>query len=471
MEQQKKLNTVFWIKAFLWFLFIMFIFTVVSKAADSFTVAKVTVESPSARKIQYNVQIQGMVVKNREISILTQPDILVKSILADEGQHVKKGDVLAKLDMKSLDESINSIENEKKILTLQNEALLENFKQTQAQQNRAIARANEDLTWVRKQNEAAISLAENELLRTERDLEKQRLRLNKIQQNLEDAKKKGKDTSNIVAKKKEQKSIIASLKDTVLEKKKAVKAAKQTKKAEEKEAGRAVEDANAGYSSDNTIDINNISIKNYNIQLKKLNRLKEQKGKIFAPESGTITALLITVGQKTPDTAVITMTDDSAGLKFMGQMDAEDVKYVSIGDTASLKSTGKNADDIRIISIEPDTDKRLMNVTAMLPAKKFSLGESAVMEVVQSSDNYNCTVPVSAVYREDGKNYVLIATEENTVMGSQYIARKVEVEVLEQNNLYAALDQSALENDSQIITNTDRYVKAGDRIRKNEDIT
>lgn len=463
--ESKKLNTTFWIKAFLWLLLVMFIFTIVSKAADSFTVAKVSVESPSARKIQYNVQIQGMVVKNREISVLTQPDILVKSILVNEGQRVKKGEVLATLDMASLNESINSIKNEKKILGLQNKASLENRQQAKAQQSKDIARANEDLAQVRKQNEVAISSSKREFYKAEKDLKNQKLKLNKVQQKLEDAKKKGRDTSDILAKKKEQKSIVASLKNAVSEKKRALKDIWQTKKAEEKAAKRAVQDANSKLSFDNTIDINNISIKNYNILLKKLNKLKEQKGKIYAPKGGIITSLIITVGQRTPDTAVLTMTDDSVGLKFMGQMSTQDTKYVSAGDMASLKSAGKNT-DVSIVSIEPSVNKEFMNVTAMLPKKMFSLGESAVMEVVQTSGNYNCTIPVSAVYQEDDKNYVLVVTEENTVMGSQDIVRKVEVEVLEQNGLYAALDQGTLESDSQIIVNTDRYVKAGDRVRK-----
>lgn len=217
----KKLSTVFWIKAIIWLLLVMLTFTIASRAADSFTVAKVSVESPSARKIQHNVKIQGMVVKNREISVLTQPDILVKSILVSEGQHVKKGDTLAKLSIASLNECIKGIENEKKILELQNKSATENVKQAEEQNNRDIARANEDLTQVKKQNEAAIVLAKRELQTTQKKLEKQKSKLDKIRQKLETARKKNaQNISDILAKKKEQESVVASFKEVVSEKRK-----------------------------------------------------------------------------------------------------------------------------------------------------------------------------------------------------------------------------------------------------------
>ncbi len=464
--KQKENHTIFWIKAILWLLLVIFIFTIASRAADSFTIAKVSIENPSARKIQYNIQIQGRVVKNRELPVITQPDILIKSILVNEGQRVQKGAVLAKLDIASLNECINSIESEKKILRLQNKDLLANREQAEAQRNRNIARAEQDLTQVQIQNKEAVLLAEKELDRAQKALEKQKTKLYKLKQKLDTARKKNRqDISSILAKKKEQESLVSAFKDDVSVKKKALTAARQTKKSEEKAAEREVHDAYSELSSDSSIDINNISINNYNIQLKKLKKLKAQKGKVCAPAGGIITALMITVGQKTPDTAIFTMTDDSAGLKFIGQMDAEDARYVSAGDTVSLKLADKNINDIHITSIETDESREFLNVTALLPAKMSSIGESAVMEAVQMSGNYNCTVPATAVYQEDSKNYVLVAEVENTIMGSQDIARKVEVEVLEKNNLYAALDPDTLANDSQVIINTDRYVNPGDRIR------
>lgn len=42
---------------------------------------------------------------------------------------------------------------------------------------------------------------------------------------------------------------------------------------------------------------------------------------------------------------------------------------------------------------------------------------------------YDCCVPLSAVYEENGKNYVYTTDTENTVLGSVMVVRKTEVTV------------------------------------------
>ena len=120
--KQRKRNAAFWMKGFAWLLLAMFLFTIISRAADALTVAKVSVAGPSSRKLQYRVSVEGRIEKNREISVLTCPELLVKSIRVSEGQRVKKGDTLAKLDQASIMEQIDKLEDEKRSLELEDEA-------------------------------------------------------------------------------------------------------------------------------------------------------------------------------------------------------------------------------------------------------------------------------------------------------------------------------------------------------------
>lgn len=46
---------------------------------------------------------------------------------------------------------------------------------------------------------------------------------------------------------------------------------------------------------------------------------------------------------------------------------------------------------------------------------------------------------------------MLVLDTENTILGEQYVARKVEVEDFGKNSTYAAVDSSALSNGSQIM--------------------
>ena len=64
---------------------------------------------------------------------------------------------------------------------------------------------------------------------------------------------------------------------------------------------------------------------------------------------------------------------------------------------------------------------------------------------------------------------MLVAEQRDTVLGEQLTAVKEEVKVLEKNEKNAALESDSLKEDSQIITDTDHYVEAGDRVRLREE--
>lgn len=440
----KTRNAAFWLKGFAWLLLIMFLFTIASRAADSFTVAKVNVVSPSERKLQYSVLAEGRIEKNREISVLTYPDLLVKSIWVNEGQRVKKGELLAKLDKGSLKEQIDKIEDEKRSLELEDAAAEANRRQEQRKQQQGLARAKNDYVQTKKKNEMSFARAKKELEKAKERLERQ--------------KKKGKGQGE---------NSVAALRAVLEEKRKAYQELKEVGKAEEQAAKRAIEDAMPDVTVDNSTAIHQISIKNLNKQLQKLQEVKKQKGKILAPADGVITEVLVSVGQRTPDSGIFNMTDDSAGLKFVGQLTKEDVKYVSTGDTVTIH-TAEKEEEVSVTSLEMDESREFMDITALLPAKSFSLGETASLRVVQESERYSCTVPLTAVYKDASKAYVYLVQQEDTILGKQEVARKIEITVLEKNDAYAALEPDVLDSGSRIIADTDRFVESGDRVRTKE---
>ena len=443
--KKRKLTTAFWVRAMLWLLVITFLFTVVSRAAASFTVAQVKVDSPSSRKLLYTVKAEGRIGKNREISVLCHSDILVKSVFVSEGQRVGKGEVLARLDGADIREQVESLRHKKQAYLLQNQEYQKSEEQAARRRSKEIARAKEDYAQVKKKNEAAVAAARKELNKAKQDLKKAR------------GSKAGFDDID--------KEAAAALRNEVREKRQALENVLDTKRTEETAAKRALEAALAPASPDSRIDVNRIYIAEIDSEIRKLRKVLRQKCRITAPEDGVVTSILTNVGQRTPDTAVFTMTDDSAGLKFTGQMDMEDAGYVSVGDSITLKNGNKTVEDVQITTMDMDEGKKYMNVTALLPAKAFSLGETVTMIVEQESEAYSCTVPVTAVHQENNKYYVLLMESRYTVLGQQQTAVKIEVGVLERNGQFAALEPSVLSDESQVITDTDRYVAAGDRVR------
>ena len=146
-----------------------------------------------------------------------------------------------------------------------------------------------------------------------------------------------------------------------------------------------------------------------------------------------------------------------------------DTKYVSVGDKVTLQSAGRKLEDIAVTSMEMDENREFMNVTALLPADTFALGETVTMTVKQESQSYPCTVPVTALRQESGKSFVLAVQKEDTVLGEQEVARQMEVTVVEKNESYVALEADAMDKETRIITDSDRFVENGDRIRPEEE--
>ncbi len=462
---QKTKHATFWLKGLGVLLTAMFIFTVISRATDSITVAKVRVSTPISRKIQYAISAEGRAEKNQEISVITQPDILVRSVLVNAGQRVEKGDVLAILDLSHLKEQIQVVLGEKRALELQNQTLEQNRQQERQSKEKAAARAKSDYSQLQRRNNRSIQKAKESLLQAKSAYRKGKKTFQKAQAALKKAQKEPENVRETLRQRAEkEKNALASLGKTVSEQRNALAELRKTADAEEKTAKRAIEDAMASPVTDHTDDINDISIQKLSQKIDKLQALRDAKGRITAPKGGVVTAVLTGVGQKTLDTAIFTMTDDRAGLKFIGQIAPKDAKHISAGDTVTLKSAS-NQVEVPITSMELDENKEFMNVTALLPADSFSLGETLSMNLLQESENYPCTLPLTALYDDNGKKYVLATETEDTVLGKQQIARKIEVKVLEQNDSYAALEADGIKEDSKIITDTESFVKAGDRVR------
>ena len=152
------------VKALAGFLILMFLLTILSRAADSLTIAKVTASSATGGVISHNIETDGNITPNKDIAISTSADIKIASVEATEGKTVKKGDVLIQLDMDDLktkllkaqkelavaqatasDKKANeAIEADNKAKSL--ERSYEDYNQTIADADDAVAKAKDDMS-------------------------------------------------------------------------------------------------------------------------------------------------------------------------------------------------------------------------------------------------------------------------------------------------------------------------------------
>ena len=204
-------------KIFIVLLGIMLLFTVISRSAASFTVAQVRVEQPQARKIEHKVTGDGTVEKLLDQAVYAPADILVAKVNVRKGQNVKKGQMLAVLDMDSLKDKIQTISDDIEILQLQNDALLSAEAKKNSDRNQAVARAKEDYRDTVRNNADAVR----------------------------DAKKDVKDTKTRLRREQAQayEKKLEELQTAAKEAKKTYDDAIEQQKTEEQQARRAVEDA------------------------------------------------------------------------------------------------------------------------------------------------------------------------------------------------------------------------------------
>ena len=597
-------------KAFLFLMVAMLLLTGVSRAAAAFTVAQVQVEKPQSRRIIHTVTGNGMVEKMKEQAVYAAADVLVAEIAVKQGQNVSKGDILARLDMESIQEKMESLADEIETLRMQNMDLAAAQQKEKSDKNKAKARAGEDydntiseserkikearenvkdakekLKEARKQAkkqsedeykkkleelQAAVKAAEkayddakeleeSEVLRAKRAVEdaqktpasdyeteilqieinqKQReldelyrrkregeegldtqiraledeIRTLKLrQQEKENTEKKQaeerkqaisraqEDYNSTVRKysrlvneaKKEldaanlklkeflesdgesllEDASVKAAEEALNEAEKALEEAKRQSKEDKRQAKRNLEDAMAEDADSHQAEINQIQITEKQRQLSMLETVKKNGGKIKAQMEGTVTLVQIEVGQRTTETAAFLMSDTSGGMSFTTEISKEDAVYVTAGDTVTLKTADKTYEELSVVSVETEgeeTGEEAVKVTVFVPKDTLSLGEYADMELTKESAEYSVTLPLSAIHTENEKNYVYVMAEENTVLGGEYVAQRMDVTVAEKNAMYAALTNSDLTEESQVIVSSDQMLSAGEKIRLQE---
>ena len=118
------------VKALAGFLILMFLLTILSRAADSLTIAKVTASAATGGVISHNIEVDGNITPNKDIAISTSANIKIASVEATEGKTVKKGDLLIQLDTADL---------KKKLLQAQKELQVAKATASDKKANEAIA--------------------------------------------------------------------------------------------------------------------------------------------------------------------------------------------------------------------------------------------------------------------------------------------------------------------------------------------
>ena len=233
-------------------------------------------------------------------------------------------------------------------------------------------------------------------------------------------------------------------------------------------AGRAVAAAGISDASDSTLAVGEITVEQMELQLEKLERLLEADGRVCAPSDGLITEIAVNIGERTADTPAVRMADLTKGYRFTAELTKEQETYIGAGDEVTLTDSRRNQlEQLTVESVAADGENEgVYEISVPLPDDTLELGAAAVLDYSSPSQTYAICVPLAALHLDErNQPYVLTYDEQDSVLGKELRARKVSVNILDQNESYAALADGSISSQDEVIVSADNAVDDGSRIR------
>lgn len=397
------------------FLLIMIGCTMLSRFADSLTIPVVKTEKPKVKTMVDEVKASGRVVKNREEKISIIEGLKIEYVNVSIGTLIKTGDVLVELNTEALQKKIDEIN--KNI----------------SSEEKTLARAKEDYNRAIASKNSSVSNALEEM--------------NKAKKALEDY--------QALPEEEKDKAMEESLKGDY-ESKKSMHAS-------------AVAEANDTVDLDRTLqDVkDSLKLDEYYEELGKLQPLLDANGKVTSPKEGIVTSVFAENGGVTSD-AVVSIADKESGYKFVGQIESSKRTSVKQGQTVALKlSSGGYVENLTIEAISKSEESAdFLNVTVVLPAGTGEIDDTGEIIISSQAKKYSTCVPLAALRQgENNSYYVLAVGEKETVLGSEKVARKYEVQIEKKDNEFAALKEGSFSRSEQVIISSNKTVEDGDRVR------
>ena len=271
------------------------------------------------------------------------------------------------------------------------------------------------------------------------------------------------------AAKREQDARIETLNNqiaTLEAKKEAYDAAVETIAAKERE----LEEKLNSKDIDKQLDDLDLQATRLNIQKQQelVDKYKEESigTEITANVSGVVSAINVSAGKETTagsPMATINVVDRGYTIKI--PVTNEQAKQVKVGDTAEVSNYYWGNDiQATLESIASDPDKPgqgkllIFRITG-----EIDNGTTISLSIGQRSANYDSIIPKSALREDTNGRFVLVVTAKSSPLGNRYVATRVDVQVLAEDDTNAAV--TGLAQGDYVITTSSKPLEAGTLVR------
>ena len=231
---------------------------------------------------------------------------------------------------------------------------------------------------------------------------------------------------------------------------------------------REIANAETTSKADSTAMLYELDIKQAKKQIERLHAIKQQKGEIKAENDGIISKIQIEVGGRTSDTAALLLTDALRPCQFKFSITKEEGKYVHLNDTVELKLNGQSTATEVTVDYLTENTQGGYDILCMLPENMGQPGLSGTVQKAVQGEYHELALPVEAVFEERDTFYIYTLNEKEGILGSEYYAEKIKVQVKDQNDRYAAIEAGTISKDTKVITYSTEELKQGQSVRPQE---
>ena len=403
-----------------YFLVLMFILTILSRFADSLLIPIVKTETSKGMTITHEVEANGSIIQNREEGIDVIENLKVSHVNVYPGSEIKEGDTLFEIDLTDLKSQIQQVENEI------------------SEKEKNLSRATEDYNLAVSRQDKIISDALDAYKEAENLVNKYNNASEEEKQSLD----------------KEAIEYDYNLKKT------AYNQAVNDKSSNLLMEKRALEDVKEASNTD--------ELKK---KLENLKKIEGAEGKFVSEKEGIVTNVGVVAGDVTSAGSAVYLADKESGYKFVAELSKDLKKYAKQGQSVVLKIGNSNNEigDLTIDSISKGEDDNY-KVSVLLPTGVGEIGDGGNLTLSSKSKKYQVCVPLEALHQEgQDKYYILVVGEEDTILGTEKVAVRVDVSIADKNDTYAALTEGTISNSQKIIVSSNKTIKEGDRVRLEEE--
>lgn len=225
--------------------------------------------------------------------------------------------------------------------------------------------------------------------------------------------------------------------------------------------------ADARSQSLSYIDLTDISQQIENARKKLAELSGGEQNQITAKVAGTVLTVECAPGDtKLKNDVLCTIEVPDMGYTLSFSVTNEQSRRLKVGDTATVSNYYWGREVLATLSNIKTDPKNPQNskVLTFDLSGDVTPGAELTLSVGQKSANYDIIIPNSAIRSDTNGSFVLRVEAKNSPLGNRYIARRVGVEVLAEDDMNSAVTGDLGYGD-YVITTSNAPVKNGDMVR------